>query len=65
MSIHLKRFRWEESKASRGKIHTHITFPMKSLDMSKYFDNEMKKLLVDELTYMFDLVAVVVHDGEG
>jgi len=38
---------------------------MASLDMSQYLDNEMKKVLVDELTYMFDLVAVVVHDGEG
>jgi len=38
---------------------------MESLDMSQYLDNEMKKVLVNEVTYLFDLVAVVVHDGEG
>jgi len=38
---------------------------MASLDMSIYFDDEMRNELVDENTYMFDLIAVVVHDGEG
>jgi ubiquitin carboxyl-terminal hydrolase 3 len=61
--LHLKRFRWEETY--RTKVHTHIKFPMESLDMSQYLDNEMKKVLVNEVTYLFDLVAVVVHDGEG
>ena len=61
--LHLKRFRWKETY--RTKVHTHIKFPMTSLDMSQYLDNEMKSVLVDERTYMFDLVAVVVHDGEG
>ncbi|XP_026819177.1 ubiquitin carboxyl-terminal hydrolase 3-like [Rhopalosiphum maidis] len=61
--LHLKRFRWEETY--RTKVHTHIKFPMESLDMSQYLDNEMKKVLVNESSYLFDLVAVVVHDGEG
>jgi len=38
---------------------------MESLDMSQYFDDEMRKKLGGADTYMFDLIAVVVHDGEG
>lgn len=63
LCLHLKRFRWEETH--RSKVHTHIKFPMASLDMSVYFDKEMRNELKDKDTYMFDLIAVVVHDGEG
>jgi len=38
---------------------------MQSLDMSPYFDEEMKSQFVGIDTNMFDLIAVVVHDGEG
>jgi len=38
---------------------------MQSLDMSPYFHDEMKTQFVDKDTNMFDLLAVVVHDGEG
>lgn len=39
---------------------------MVSLDMSPYFDDEMKNAFVgSKETNMFDLIAVVVHDGEG
>jgi len=38
---------------------------MEFLDMSPYFDDEMRKELGGADTYMFDLMAVVVHDGEG
>lgn len=40
---------------------------MHSLDMSLYLDNNMKNIIQQEkeAAYMFDLVAVVVHDGEG
>jgi len=35
------------------------------LDMSPYFDDEAKSQFVGKDTNMFDLTAVVVHDGEG
>jgi len=38
---------------------------MQSLDLSPYFDDEMKTQFVGKDTNMFDLIAVVVHDGEG
>jgi len=38
---------------------------MELLDMSPYFDDTMRKELVGKDTNMFDLTAVVVHDGEG
>lgn len=63
LCIHLKRFRWNAT--SRTKVHTHIKFPMEFLDMSPYFDDTMRKELGGADTYMFDLMAVVVHDGEG
>lgn len=63
LCLHLKRFRWDT--CSRTKVHTHIKFPLTSLDMSHYLDNEMKQTMTREATYLFDLVAVLVHDGEG
>lgn len=63
LCLHLKRFRWD--KTCRTKVHTYIKFPMQSLDMSPYFDDEMKTQFVGKDTNMFDLIAVVVHDGEG
>lgn len=38
---------------------------MTSLDMSPYLDNETKNTLTKESSYMFDLISVIVHDGEG
>jgi len=38
---------------------------MASLDMSEYLAEETKSVLVKECSYLYDLVAVVVHDGEG
>ncbi|VVC24767.1 Hypothetical protein CINCED_3A007267 [Cinara cedri] len=63
LCLHLKRFRWDSTY--RTKVHTHIKFPMHSLDMSQYLDSDMKNNLTKEASYLFDLVAVVVHDGEG
>lgn len=63
LCLHLKRFRWD--KTCRTKVHTFIQFPMQSLDLSPYFDDEMKTQFVGKDTNMFDLIAVVVHDGEG
>jgi len=33
--------------------------------MSVYLDNDMKQTMTRESTYLFDLVCVMVHDGEG
>lgn len=33
--------------------------------MSLYLDSEVKKTMTNESTYLFDLVSVMVHDGEG
>lgn len=63
LCLHLKRFRWD--KSHRSKIHTYIKFPMSSLDMSHYLAEETKGVLIKECSYLYDLVAVVVHDGEG
>jgi len=38
---------------------------MSSLDMSHYLAEETKGVLIKECSYLYDLVAVVVHDGEG
>ncbi|KAE9539387.1 hypothetical protein AGLY_004639 [Aphis glycines] len=63
LCLHLKRFRWD--KSHRSKVHTYIKFPMTSLDMSLYLAEETKSVLVKPCSYLYDLVAVVVHDGEG
>lgn len=38
---------------------------MSSLDMSQYLDNDKKETLNKDSSYMFDLISVIVHDGEG
>jgi ubiquitin carboxyl-terminal hydrolase 3 len=63
LCLHLKRFRWDTNY--RTKVHTHIKFPMNSLDMSQYLDDDKKETLNKDSSYMFDLISVIVHDGEG
>lgn len=61
LCLHLKRFRFQDTQ--RIKVHTHIKFPLISLDMSHYLSNDVHLLKEEE--YLFDLMAVVVHEGNG
>ncbi|XP_050548234.1 ubiquitin carboxyl-terminal hydrolase 3-like [Daktulosphaira vitifoliae] len=62
LCLHLKRFRWV--KAQRIKIHTPIQFPIESLDMSQFLLSD-KRVTIDKEDCLYDLSAVIVHEGNG
>lgn len=48
----------------RLKVHTRISFPLDSLDMSHFLANDVT-IPDKEEEYLYDLLAVIVHDGNG
>ncbi|XP_046401306.1 ubiquitin carboxyl-terminal hydrolase 3-like isoform X2 [Ischnura elegans] len=64
LCLHLKRFRWNNS--FRTKIDSYISFPVTSLDMSKYMITNLHETRRSGVgSNLYDLAAVIVHHGSG
>ncbi|CAK1542254.1 unnamed protein product [Leptosia nina] len=64
LCLHLKRFRW--SNYFRTKVDTNISFPLSSLDMSRFvLANVPDTRRSGRGNYLYDLAAVIVHHGSG
>ncbi|RPB11416.1 cysteine proteinase [Morchella conica CCBAS932] len=61
LCIHLKRFRWRRNtvRGSKQKVDAHVRFPLEGLDMGRWMDS------TDQVERLYDLYAVVVHQGSG
>ncbi|CAH2049176.1 unnamed protein product, partial [Iphiclides podalirius] len=57
LCLHLKRFRWHNY--FRTKVDTGISFPLRSLDMSRFVPGNAPS------PQLYDLAAVIVHHGSG
>ncbi|XP_045513128.1 ubiquitin carboxyl-terminal hydrolase 3-like isoform X1 [Pieris brassicae] len=64
LCLHLKRFRWHNY--FRTKVDTAISFPLNSLDMSRFvLANVPDTRRSGRGNYLYDLAAVIVHHGSG
>lgn len=64
LCLHIKRFRW--NNFFRTKIDQRISFPITSLDMSKYvLNNGPETRRNSQTSNVYDLAAVIVHHGNG
>lgn len=64
LCIHLKRFRWRRNAIHGGKlkVDAHVKFPLEGLDMGRWMDGTEEQ---ERLKVLYDLYAVVVHQGVG
>ncbi|XP_072037849.1 ubiquitin carboxyl-terminal hydrolase 3-like [Amphiura filiformis] len=62
LCVHIKRFQW--TGFLRSKIDTFVKFPAKELDLKPYL-LKPKEEDKNGTTCMYDLAAVVVHQGSG
>ncbi|XP_063894855.1 ubiquitin carboxyl-terminal hydrolase 3 isoform X2 [Helicoverpa armigera] len=64
LCLHLKRFRWHNY--FRTKVDTSISFPLRSLDMSRFvLSNVPDTRRSGQGNNLYDLAAVIVHHGSG
>nr|XP_026493141.1 ubiquitin carboxyl-terminal hydrolase 3-like isoform X1 [Vanessa tameamea] len=64
LCLHLKRFRWHNY--FRTKVDTSISFPLSSLDMSRFvLANVPDTRRSGRGSFLYDLAAVIVHHGSG
>ncbi|XP_050350199.1 ubiquitin carboxyl-terminal hydrolase 3-like isoform X2 [Nymphalis io] len=64
LCLHLKRFRWHNY--FRTKVDTNISFPLSSLDMSRFvLANVPDTRRSGRGSFLYDLAAVIVHHGSG
>ncbi|XP_063830272.1 ubiquitin carboxyl-terminal hydrolase 3-like [Ostrinia nubilalis] len=64
LCLHLKRFRWHNY--FRTKVDTSISFPLRSLDMSRFvLANLPDTRRSGRGSHAYDLAAVIVHHGSG
>ncbi|KAJ8718592.1 hypothetical protein PYW08_002829 [Mythimna loreyi] len=64
LCLHLKRFRWHNY--FRTKVDTSISFPLHSLDMSRFVLSNVPDTRRSGLgNNLYDLAAVIVHHGSG
>lgn len=64
LCLHLKRFRWHNY--FRTKVDTSISFPLRSLDMSRFVLANVPDTRRSGLgNHLYDLAAVIVHHGSG
>lgn len=60
LCIHLKRFRWRTAaRGGKQKVDTHVKFPMEGLEMERWIGGDITS------PSLYDLYAVVVHQGSG
>jgi ubiquitin carboxyl-terminal hydrolase 3 len=64
LCFHLKRFRWKQNtiRGTKQKVDTFVRFPLENLDMGRWLGNHDSR---DEDLHLYNLYAVVIHQGSG